>query len=296
MSQRLARVKALVKTANELDAMGLHKEADAIDQRIMKIADGVQLTDLHPLAWTARTINHLTGVDQGPQPTRTGTQWNPSVPQLPEKTIKLSGMDAGGEQRTIEMKYNEDSFGIDPNSLKIRGGQFSPDQSGQVWSDVGTDIDTQSIVYYINSFSTPDSQTKNLMLEILRNKVPVQQTNPSEMIPSAPPAGSGSSQTTTVSATQIRRGTPGFVFIPGDKKFAYKYPLANVPGAYDVYNVLTGARIGRFRDQAGLQKVMDAFAAQAEAGAIKDLGQKEEGDLASVLSSLKRKLHKKSGR
>ena len=39
MSQRLARLKALVKTANELDAMGLHKEADVIDQRIMKIAE-----------------------------------------------------------------------------------------------------------------------------------------------------------------------------------------------------------------------------------------------------------------
>lgn len=38
MSQKLSKIKQLIKTANHLDEMGLHKEADVIDRRILKIA------------------------------------------------------------------------------------------------------------------------------------------------------------------------------------------------------------------------------------------------------------------
>ncbi len=47
MSNRMAKIKNLIATANKLDSAGYYKEADALDQRILKIAEmtDIQFTD-----------------------------------------------------------------------------------------------------------------------------------------------------------------------------------------------------------------------------------------------------------
>jgi hypothetical protein len=264
MSQRLTKLKALVKTANELDDMGLHKEADAIDQRIVKISQVGQ---------NAQVQNALTMAQDA--------RWTG-----PKDAASLLKSALAGAVRNRARAMAEDAR-----------NRYLAQQTALTMAE-----NARNRGLALQNARTMAENARNMAgREALYNLTEIERKNRDARIMADAPVKFDMSDVYSQDLTgselwePIRMGDPKYIFIPGDRTHAYKYPSSDGSiGTYEVYDIATGQRKGKFRDQAGLQKVMAVVAARDAASSQREMGTKQEGDLASVVSSFERKLHKRS--